>query len=77
MSIAGVPSPELAQKYGIEARFVSSNLSAKSLENGLNWVREGKIKPIVAKTFPLAEAAKAQDFVSAGGVNGKVVLEVV
>lgn len=76
LSIAGMPSPELAQKYNIEARFVSSNLSAKSLENGVNLVLEGKIKPIIAKTFPLAEAAQAQDFVSAGGMNGKVVLEV-
>lgn len=76
LSIAGMPSPELAQKYNIEARFVSSNLSAKSLENGVNLMLEGKIKPIIAKTFPLAEAAQAQDFVSAGGMNGKVVLEV-
>lgn len=75
LSIAGMPSPELAQKYNVEARFVSSNLSAKNLENGLKLVAEGKIKPIVAKTFPLAEAAQAQDFVSAGGMNGKVVLE--
>lgn len=75
LSIAGMPSPELAQKYNIEARFVSSNLSAKNLENGLSLVLEGKIKPIIAKTFPLAEAAQAQDFVSAGGMNGKVVLE--
>ncbi len=75
LSIAGMPSPELAQKYNIEARFVSSNLSAKSLENGLKLVLEGIIKPIVAKTFLLSEAAQAQDFVSAGGVNGKVVLE--
>jgi NADPH:quinone reductase-like Zn-dependent oxidoreductase len=71
-----MPSPELAQKYNIEARFVSSNLSAKNLENGLILVLKSKIKPIIAKTFPLAEAARAQDFVSAGGMNGKVVLEV-
>lgn len=76
LSIAGMPSPELAQKYNIEARFVSSNLSAKSLENGLSLVLEGKIKPIIAKTLPLAEAAQAQDYVSAGGINGKVVLEI-
>jgi NADPH:quinone reductase-like Zn-dependent oxidoreductase len=76
LSIAGMPSPELAQKFNIEARFVSSNLSAKSLENGLNLVREGQIKPIIAKTFPLTDAAQAQNLVSAGGINGKVVLEV-
>jgi NADPH:quinone reductase-like Zn-dependent oxidoreductase len=76
LSIAGMPSPELAQKHNVEARFVASNISAKSLKNGLELVREGKIKPIVSQIFPLAEAAKAQDFVSAGGANGKVVLEI-
>ncbi len=74
LSIAGMPSPELAQKYAVEARFISSDLSAKSLENGLKLVSEGKLKPFVAKIFKLEEAAQAQDFLSVGGVNGKVVL---
>jgi len=39
-------------------------------------VREGKLRPFVAKTFRLEEGAQAQDFLSAGGVNGKVVLVV-
>ncbi|MBK8845930.1 MAG: NADP-dependent oxidoreductase [Bacteroidetes bacterium] len=76
LSIAGMPSVELAQKFNVDARFISSNLSAKSLEYGLTLVREGKLKPFVTKTFRLEEAAKAQDFVSAGGANGKVVLVV-
>lgn len=74
LSIAGMPSPKLAEKYEVEARFVSSNLSAKNLENGLKLVNDGKLKAIVAKTFKLEDAAQAQDFVSAGGANGKVVL---
>jgi NADPH:quinone reductase-like Zn-dependent oxidoreductase len=76
LSIAGMPSPELAEKYKVDARFISSNLSAKNLENGLALVSEGKLKPFVAKTFRLEDAAKAQDIVSAGGTNGKVVLQV-
>lgn len=76
LSIAGMPSPELAQQHGVEARFVSANLMAKNLENGLQLVKEGKIKPVVTKTFPLEAAAQAQDFLAAGGVNGKVVLTV-
>ena len=76
LSIAGLPSAELAEKYNVDARFISSNLSAKSLEYGLTLVSEGKLKPFVTKTFKLQEAAQAQDFVSAGGVNGKVVLVV-
>jgi NADPH:quinone reductase-like Zn-dependent oxidoreductase len=74
LSIAGMPSPELAEKHNVDARFISSDLSAKSLENGLSLVSEGKLKPLVSKTFKLEEAAQAQDLVSAGGVNGKVVL---
>lgn len=76
LSIAGMPSPELAAKYSIDARFISSDLSAKSLEYGLSLVSEGKLKPFVTRTFKLEEAAQAQDFVSAGGANGKVVLVV-
>jgi NADPH:quinone reductase-like Zn-dependent oxidoreductase len=75
-SIVTPPSAELAEKYQVEARFISSNISANSLTGGLALVREGKLRPIVTKTFPLEEAAQAQDYVSAGGVNGKVVLVV-
>ena len=76
LSIAGMPSPELAEKFQVDARFVSSDLSAKSLANGLKLVQEGKLKAVVAKTFKLEEAAQAQDLVSAGGTNGKVVLTI-
>ncbi len=76
LTIAGFPSAELAAKYGVDARFISSDLSAKSLANGLALVAAGKLKPFVTKTYNLEEAAEAQDFVSAGGVNGKVVLKV-
>ena len=76
LSIAGMPSPELAAKYGIDARFISSDLSAKSLANGLALVSEGKLKPFVTKTFKLEDASQAQDLVAAGGVNGKVVLQI-
>lgn len=76
LSIAGMPSAELAEKHNVDARFISSNLTNKSLEYGLNLVSEGKIIPIVSKIVKLEEAAMAQDFLSAGGVNGKVVLVV-
>jgi NADPH:quinone reductase-like Zn-dependent oxidoreductase len=75
-SIATTPSTELAEKYKVDARFIRSNISANSLTAGLGLVREGKLRPIVSKTFRLEEAAQAQDLVSAGGVNGKVVLVV-
>ena len=75
-SIVTQPSAALADKYQVDARFISSNISAGSLAAGLALVNEGKLRPIVAKTFLLNEAAQAHDFLSAGGVNGKVVLVV-
>lgn len=76
LSIVTPPSKELADKYQVEAQFVQSDISAKSIAPGLALVNDGKLKPIVAKTFPLTEAVQAQDFLSAGSVNGKVVLMV-
>ena len=76
LSIAGVPSAELAEKHKVDARFISSNLTAQNLAYGLSLVASGKLKPLVSKTFNLHEAAQAQDFVAAGGMNGKVVLVV-
>ena len=74
LSIVVPPSQQLASKYHIEAKFVASEISVKTLQNGIDLIAEGKFKPIVSKTFKLEEAAAAQNFLSAGGVNGKVVL---
>jgi len=70
------PSEELAQQYHITARFISSAPSHKKLEFGAKLVEEGKIKTQIAKVMKLEDAAQAQDLVSAGGLNGKVVLVV-
>jgi len=70
------PSEELAHKHHITAKFISSAPSHKKLEFGVKLVEEGKIKIQIVKVLKLEEAAQAQDLVSAGGLNGKVVLVV-
>ncbi len=40
----------------------------------LGLLQQKKIKPIIAKTFPLAEARQAQELLGKGGVIGKIVL---
>ena len=40
------------------------------------WVSAGKIKPVVDRVFPLAEAGEAHAFLEAGGHLGKVMLAV-
>jgi NADPH:quinone reductase-like Zn-dependent oxidoreductase len=39
-----------------------------------NLLREGKIKPIIAKKFPILEAAQANELLESGKVSGNVVL---
>jgi NADPH:quinone reductase-like Zn-dependent oxidoreductase len=70
------PSAALAEQHHITAKFISSAPSYKKLEFGAKLVEEGKIKVQIAETFKLEDAAQAQDLLSAGGVNGKVVLVV-
>jgi NADPH:quinone reductase-like Zn-dependent oxidoreductase len=76
LSIATPPSQELAVHYNAKASFVVSDISSKTLQNGIDLIEAGKFQIIVSKVFKLEEAAIAQDFLTAGGVNGKVVLVV-
>jgi NADPH:quinone reductase-like Zn-dependent oxidoreductase len=68
------PSEELAQQYHVTAKFISSAPSYQKLEFGKKLVEDGKIKTHISKIMKLKDAAQAQDLVSAGGINGKIVL---
>jgi NADPH:quinone reductase-like Zn-dependent oxidoreductase len=46
------------------------------LDHLANLVREGRLKPVVEKTLPLTDAARAHEMVEGGHVGGKVVLVV-
>lgn len=70
------PSQDLAKEYEVEAKFISSSYSYKKLDYGTKLVEEGKIKPQFITAIKLEAAAEAQDLVSKGGINGKVVLEI-
>lgn len=76
LSLVMPTSDELASQYGITAKFVNSTAAYEKLAFGKALVEAGKIKVQIAKTMKLENAAAAQDLVSSGGVNGKVILEV-
>ena len=40
----------------------------------LKLLEQGKIKPIIAKKFPILEAAKANELLESGQVIGNIVL---
>jgi NADPH:quinone reductase len=51
-------------------------LLAESLRRLLSWLREGKLKIQVGKTFPLAEARHAHELIASRKSYGKVVLTI-
>ena len=40
----------------------------------LDLLQQQKIKPLIARRFPLAEARQAHELLGKGGVTGKIVL---
>jgi len=65
------------------AMFNASPEDQREAAEGINrWVEAGKLKPIVGRVFPLAEAVEAEKFLDsntiqgAGSLSGKVVIAV-
>jgi NADPH2:quinone reductase len=62
--------------YGISALYQKDPKPLREdLPKIFSLLAEGKIDPMIAKTFPLLEARGALGFLAAGAVEGKVVLE--
>ena len=76
LSAFAPPSPELASKHGVRARFVEGLPTLKQLEFGTDLIEHGKVIPRIVKVMKLEEAAAAQQLVTDGGLNGKVVLTI-
>jgi NADPH:quinone reductase-like Zn-dependent oxidoreductase len=57
-------------------RYVFVRPDADDLAQLSQWYDQGRLRVHLHRTFPLAEAAAAQDLVREGHVHGKVVLEV-
>lgn len=63
-------------KYGIRGAFLSVRNNGDELGQIGKLIDEKKIKVIVAETFPLADASKAQAKADTGHARGKIVLKV-
>ncbi|MDF2463334.1 MAG: Alcohol dehydrogenase zinc-binding domain protein [Ramlibacter sp.] len=78
MYIAGgwlLPGRKRIVPYSIQTlRRVKPDLFRQDLLALLDLLRQGKIKPLVAARFPLAQARQAQELLAEGGVVGKIVL---
>ncbi len=60
----------------VGGRYVFVRPNAEQLGRLAGWYDEGRLRAHVDRTFPLAEAAAAQDLVREGHVRGKVVVEI-
>ena len=47
---------------------------AEDLQFGLGLIREGEVKPMLDRTFPLSQAAEAHRLIATNQVTGNLVL---
>lgn len=70
------PSQEKARAKGVRAMRYTVKENGGELEEIGRLIDAGKVKPKIARTYGLPEAASAQDFVEQGHTEGKVVLKI-
>jgi NADPH:quinone reductase-like Zn-dependent oxidoreductase len=76
VSTLTVPSQEKANQCGVRAMRYTVEADGAELAEIASLIVDGKVKPYVQKTFPLASAAEALALVEQGHSTGKVVLRV-
>lgn len=60
-----------------KVRILAAKPNAKDLEMVIQLVAEGKVTPVMDRSYPLAETAEAMRYVSGGHAQGKVIIRVV
>lgn len=61
---------------GKKMRLLSAKPSARDLEFIVQLVQDGKVKPVIERTYPLEETAAAVNYLSQGHARGKVVIQI-
>jgi len=77
VSVVSRVPPGVAEEHGVRGIYFIVEGNRAQLEQIAALVDEGKVKPIIAKVFPLAHARDAFEFGAASHAPGKIVLEVV
>ncbi len=76
VSTLAAPSPDECQARGVSGLRYAAQPSGRQLAEIAALIDEGHVRVEVAERFPLARAAAAQERLEAGGVRGKIVLEI-
>lgn len=70
------PSPEKAAEHGVRGMRYTVEESGADLSEIARLIDSGQVKPVIVKTFPLEQAAQAQQFLETEHPAGKVVLTI-
>jgi NADPH:quinone reductase-like Zn-dependent oxidoreductase len=76
VTIAGPPPEQAAAERGVRAELMSMSPSSEQLARIGQLVESGAVRVEIARTLPLAEAAKAHELSEGGHTRGKIVLTV-
>jgi len=76
VTIVARPDSAELEKHGIHGSSLSVAPNSQELTEITKLIEEKKIKVIVSQTFPLSDAAKAQEQAATGHTLGKIVLKV-
>lgn len=74
VSTLGQPSQEKARERGVNAKGYMAQPNAQQLSQIARLIDEGKVRPHVQATYPMREAAKAQEHLEREHAQGKTVL---
>jgi NADPH:quinone reductase-like Zn-dependent oxidoreductase len=76
VSLIGPPDKTELDKHGIRGAALGVEPNSSELAEIANLIDQKKIKVTVSQTYPLAEAAKAEEQADTGHTRGKIVLKV-
>ena len=76
VSTVGISDAATVQARGLQGKSYMAQAISSQLQQIANLVDEGKIKVIISKIYPLAEAAAAHKYGEEGHTQGKIVLKV-
>jgi len=76
ITLGAPPASQDAERYGVHAMFFVVRPDHVELERLAGLIDEGRLKPVVSQTFPLAEGRRAYDSDGRDRRPGKTVLVV-
>lgn len=76
ITIAGQPDEDKARELGVRTGRFSAQITGDLLQQFVQLIEEGQIKVFVSDTFPLEQAAQAQQLSESGHGRGRIVLQV-